>query len=289
MFPLVGDGGGVMSFIHLDDAAAATVLVREHDEPAAAPDGMEGGHPGVGQGRRGDGVERPRPHELASRHDDVVRHASVLRDPDRSRDHVAAHVVLPAPARRTAPTADQLVDGDPRPDRLVADLGADRDDLAGDLVAEHHRKRERTVAAGAPQRPGADQITTTEEVVQIVGGGQELKVTEEVLDAEPFGMTLREPLPRVDNAFKGSEHGAYTHIFQEILLRGVIGDPREFFKMLSYVTHPADYPGMVKPFWARLYEALFDSFVEGSINRPEAFGPVLRDHLGLRVRPPKSS
>ena len=30
-FPLVGDGGGVSSFIHLDDAAAATVLALEHD------------------------------------------------------------------------------------------------------------------------------------------------------------------------------------------------------------------------------------------------------------------
>src|SRR4051812_42629653 len=30
-FPIVGDGGGVMSFIHLDDAAAATVLALEHD------------------------------------------------------------------------------------------------------------------------------------------------------------------------------------------------------------------------------------------------------------------
>ena len=44
--PIVGDGGGVSSFIHLDDAAAATVLALEHDgagiynivddEPAAA-------------------------------------------------------------------------------------------------------------------------------------------------------------------------------------------------------------------------------------------------------------
>ena len=30
-FPIVGDGGGVISFIHLDDAAAATVLALEHD------------------------------------------------------------------------------------------------------------------------------------------------------------------------------------------------------------------------------------------------------------------
>jgi 2-alkyl-3-oxoalkanoate reductase len=30
-FPIVGDGGGVWSFIHLDDAAAATVLALEHE------------------------------------------------------------------------------------------------------------------------------------------------------------------------------------------------------------------------------------------------------------------
>ncbi|HEU0194281.1 MAG TPA: NAD(P)-dependent oxidoreductase [Gaiellales bacterium] len=32
--PIVGDGGGVFSWIHLDDAAAATVLALEHDGPA---------------------------------------------------------------------------------------------------------------------------------------------------------------------------------------------------------------------------------------------------------------
>jgi nucleoside-diphosphate-sugar epimerase len=31
MFPIVGNGGGVMSFIHLDDAAAATVIALEHE------------------------------------------------------------------------------------------------------------------------------------------------------------------------------------------------------------------------------------------------------------------
>jgi nucleoside-diphosphate-sugar epimerase len=33
-FPIVGDGGGMISWIHLDDAAAATVLALEHDDPA---------------------------------------------------------------------------------------------------------------------------------------------------------------------------------------------------------------------------------------------------------------
>jgi nucleoside-diphosphate-sugar epimerase len=33
-FPIVGDGGGVGSFVHLEDAAAATVLALDHDGPA---------------------------------------------------------------------------------------------------------------------------------------------------------------------------------------------------------------------------------------------------------------
>jgi nucleoside-diphosphate-sugar epimerase len=33
-FPIVGDGGGVWSHIHLEDAAAATVLALERDGPA---------------------------------------------------------------------------------------------------------------------------------------------------------------------------------------------------------------------------------------------------------------
>jgi nucleoside-diphosphate-sugar epimerase len=32
-FPIVGNGGGVTSFIHLEDAAAATVLALEYDRP----------------------------------------------------------------------------------------------------------------------------------------------------------------------------------------------------------------------------------------------------------------
>jgi nucleoside-diphosphate-sugar epimerase len=33
-FPIIGDGGGIFPWIHLDDAAAATVLALEHEGPA---------------------------------------------------------------------------------------------------------------------------------------------------------------------------------------------------------------------------------------------------------------
>jgi 2-alkyl-3-oxoalkanoate reductase len=32
-FPLVGDGGGVWSFVHIEDAAAATAVAVEHGRP----------------------------------------------------------------------------------------------------------------------------------------------------------------------------------------------------------------------------------------------------------------
>jgi nucleoside-diphosphate-sugar epimerase len=33
-YPIVGVGGGITSWIHLDDAAAATALTLEHEGPA---------------------------------------------------------------------------------------------------------------------------------------------------------------------------------------------------------------------------------------------------------------
>ena len=39
-FPIVGSGGGIWSFIHLDDAAAATVLALDHDGPAFTTSSM---------------------------------------------------------------------------------------------------------------------------------------------------------------------------------------------------------------------------------------------------------
>jgi 2-alkyl-3-oxoalkanoate reductase len=34
LYPIIGDGGGITSWIHLEDAASATVLALEHDGPA---------------------------------------------------------------------------------------------------------------------------------------------------------------------------------------------------------------------------------------------------------------
>jgi nucleoside-diphosphate-sugar epimerase len=51
-FPLVGDGGGVWSFIHIEDAAAATLAVLEHWTPGAVYNVVDDGARGLrGAGR----------------------------------------------------------------------------------------------------------------------------------------------------------------------------------------------------------------------------------------------
>jgi 2-alkyl-3-oxoalkanoate reductase len=44
-FPIVGNGGGVWSFVHLDDAAAATVLALERGEPGTTRPEARSGSP----------------------------------------------------------------------------------------------------------------------------------------------------------------------------------------------------------------------------------------------------
>ena len=137
------------------------------------------------------------------------------------------------------------------------------------------------------EKAAADQITTTEELVKMVGRGKALKLMpDRELGAEEFGMFLREPAPRIDTHFKDLAHGAYTHVFDDALVAHVLGGADEAFhfrQMLTDVTGP-EVDGY--PFWARLWDALFDEVQAGQINTPEVLGPILHRHLGLEARPP---
>jgi hypothetical protein len=53
--------------------------------------------------------------------------------------------------------------------------------------------------------------------------------------------------------------------------------------MLSKVTHPDDATA-TEPFWAQVWDGLFDVYAGGHVNSPEELGPILRDELGLDVR-----
>ena len=137
------------------------------------------------------------------------------------------------------------------------------------------------------QAAAADEITTTEELVKMVGRGKPLKLMpDRELNPEEFGMFLREPAPRIDTHFKDVAHGAYTHVFDDALVAHILGGPDEAFlfrQMLTDVTGP-EVDGY--PFWARLWDALFDEVQAGQINTPEVLGPILHKHLGLEARPP---
>jgi len=103
---------------------------------------VQRGHAGVGQRRGVDGIDVAERHEVAGRDDDVVGHAAVARDADRTGGDVPADVVSPARARLAPTAAEQLVDGhDGRPLQCRHAL-AERRDLAHDLVAERDRQRE---------------------------------------------------------------------------------------------------------------------------------------------------
>ena len=137
------------------------------------------------------------------------------------------------------------------------------------------------------QQAAADEITTTEELVKMVGRGKPLKLMpDRELPPEEFGMFLREPAPRIDTHFKDVAHGAYTHVFDDALVAHVLGGADEAFRfrqMLTDVTGP-EVDGY--PFWARLWDALFDEVQAGQINTPEVLGPILHKHLGIEARPP---
>lgn len=137
------------------------------------------------------------------------------------------------------------------------------------------------------QRAAVDEITTTEELVKIAGRGKPLKLLPaKQLSPEDFGMFLRERVPRIDTYFKSLDHGAYTHVFDDLIVGKVLGGADEaviFRRMLTDMTGP-ELDGY--PFWARLWDALFDEVEDGQINTPEMLGPILHRHLGIDLAPP---
>jgi hypothetical protein len=156
-------------------------------------------------------------------------------------------------------------------------------------IYEGARSREtvREVMVKIWRGAAADEVTTTEELVKMVGRGKALKLMpDRELPAEEFGMYLREPAPRIDTHFKDLAHGAYTHVFDDALVAHVLGgadDAWLFRQMLTDVAGP-EIDGY--PFWARLWDALFDEVQAGQINTPEVLGPILHRHLGIEARPP---
>ena len=150
-------------------------------------------------------------------------------------------------------------------------------------------------AAKVWERAAADQTTTEEALRRMAADGQQLPVMDEMLDPEPFRQYLLKPLPFVDDAFKGDNHGAFTHVFQELVVATALGSrtaARRFRHVLAESLGKGEVAGKLpeSPFWSRLWDAIFDAAVpsdrsKGSwLNNPETLGPILHEHLDLPNR-----
>ena len=125
-FPIVGDGGGIWSWIHLDDAAAATVLALEHQGPA------------IYERRR----RRPRPGAGMA--------AGAGADPGRTAAAAPARVARPAARRRLRGGAlDRGARRLEREGQARARLGAEPSQLARGLPGGLRGDRQRRPAEAA--------------------------------------------------------------------------------------------------------------------------------------------
>ena len=104
-FPIVGDGGGVMSFVHLEDAAAATVLALEHDASGDLQHRRQRARPRTGMAA---GACTRARREAAAPGAGLAREAARRRDSRHARDRGTRGVEREgqARARLDAPLPD---------------------------------------------------------------------------------------------------------------------------------------------------------------------------------------
>ena len=115
-------------------------------------------------------------------------------------------------------------------------------------------------------------------------------IIETDLEPETFRKALRHDKPAIDYAFEKDVHGAYTHMFDELLVEEVLGGrdaAREFRQAIANAKGPAkvvvrsDDTTYEKKFFSLIWDALFDSADMNHINNSDALGRILIDELGL--------
>jgi hypothetical protein len=168
-------------------------------------------------------------------------------------------------------------------------------DLVKDLERVHQALRDpdliEQVMVEVWERAARDGITTEEALVRMAGRGKKPPVIKrDTLSPKRFKQVIEADTMFIDEWFKTDFHGAYSHLFQELVVAKKLGGmdaARNFRHLIAAATNPAE--GNVKiPFFAKVWDALFDSYDAVNLNSPEGLGPILHAHLGLpgRVRTP---
>lgn len=110
------------------------------------------------------------------------------------------------------------------------------------------------------------------------------------LDPEAFRDALGHDKPALDYALAKTGHGAYIHMFDELLAEDVLGGreaAREYRQGLARMKGPArviargDGTTYEQKFFSQVWDAVFDSTDSGAINNADSLGEILVKHLGF--------
>jgi hypothetical protein len=116
------------------------------------------------------------------------------------------------------------------------------------------------------------------------------------LEPEAFRDALGHEKPAIDYALAETGHGAYVHMFDELLVEDVLGSreaAREYRQSLARAKGPAkvvakgDGTTYEQKFFSRIWDGVFDSTDIDTINNADSLGEILVKYLGFlgRARP----
>jgi hypothetical protein len=147
------------------------------------------------------------------------------------------------------------------------------------------------------QQAGANQRTTADETVHILGNGtpetnhfsNKPNLTGDPYYAD-FQTAMRDPRTLIDESNASDFHGSHIHAYHEYLgdcLWGP-GEGRKFRQKLADLTGPTKTlsTGIEQPFMAQVWDALFDAGQGDGLHSPEALGKILQELVGFPRRAP---
>ena len=116
------------------------------------------------------------------------------------------------------------------------------------------------------------------------------------LEPEAFRDALGHEKPAIDYALAETGHGAYVHMFDELLVEDVLGSreaAREYRQSIARARGPAkviakgDGTTYEQKFFSRIWDGVFDSTDVDTINNADSLGEILVKYLGFlgRARP----
>lgn len=148
---------------------------------------------------------------------------------------------------------------------------------------------------------GENGISPQKQLIRHFGGPKGMPRIPADADDNFFRKVLHARKPSIDLAFLKTDHGALIHMFDEYLVEDVLGSKELAMRFRKAIAKAGGGVGagakkrvkelggqMVEiEFYRDVWDALFDAYELGEINRAEELGNILIEHLGFagRARP----